>query len=100
MTTISLSEIPAGITTLEQLAAYSLMGLARCNPTLRVLEIPGSSVPAVEITATKIDDGTSRIITRSSLALKSDWQENATLPLFLQVDELSNTPLPAGFIQA
>ena len=58
MTAINTSEIPAVVDSAEELVAYAAMLLARVNPDLRILEVPGGSQKAIEMTIISADEGT------------------------------------------
>lgn len=101
MTAINTStQLPTAIDTVEKLAAYSVLALARVNPTLRVLELPGESQFAIEATIIPADDGTDRLIARMSIELDPSWSSDTANPIYLLAKELSNTVLPSGFIQS
>ena len=99
MSTIDKSLIPDGVNTVERLAAYAFSILLRNNPTLKVLEAENDSKFAVEAQVFKAADGTNRVAYRGSLPLETDWNSDITLPFYQKVQELSNTALPADFIQ-
>ena len=99
MTAIDISQIPVGINTVESLAAYALSVLLRNNPTLKVLEAENDSKFVVESQVFKAADGTQRVVYRGSFPLASDWNTDTALPFYQKVEELSNTAVPADYLQ-
>ena len=100
MTAFVKTELPDAINTLERLAAYSLMALARCNPELKIIETAGLTQKAVDPTIFAADDGTIRYIGRISLELDTDYVTDTTQPLYMKVQELSVVALPVAYKQA
>lgn len=98
MTAVSLTtDIPTNINTLEKLAAWVGLALARCNPSQRILEIPNSDAPrAAEATLIKADDGSYRLVVRLSIPIFDNYSEQ-TQKFWFNADEISNTALPAAF---
>ena len=92
MTAINTSEIPAVVDSAEELVAYAAMLLARVNPDLRILEVPGGSQKAIEMTIISADEVTTRLIGRFSIALNPEYATDTSVPLYAQARELSNTP--------
>lgn len=97
MTDLTPSEIPDVIDTAEELTAYALMLLARVNPDLRILEVQGESTQAVQLSVTKADDGSDRLIGRVSIALNPEYATDTSVPLYAQAKELSNVAAPSAF---
>lgn len=98
MTAIALTtDIPTNINTLEKLAAWVGLALARCNPSQRILEIPNSDAPrAAEATLIKADDGSHRLVVRLSIPIADNYSE-VTQKFWFNATEVSNTALPAAF---
>ena len=101
MTAIDIStDIPAQINTLERLAMWSIMALRRVNPTLSVIEVADQSPEKVAQTAlAQTDDGNIRFVGRVSLEMDPIYAEDNSTKLWTKALELSNTQLPAAFIQ-
>jgi len=100
MSAISLATLSQNlnIATVEQLHVYTGMLLNRMNPNLRVLETQQDSLFAAEFNIFTISDGTQRVITRTSLALDPTYNSDKTKKLWMFVNELTNTAIPAGFL--
>lgn len=95
------TDIPSSITTVEQLAAWSLRILASVSPNLLISEVTGAS-PELVITSnpfpvlTDPNDYHTRLIQRASFRLSSDWDSKK---LWLAVGEISTAAIPAYFKQ-
>lgn len=98
MTSLNIAtDIPSQINTLEKLAAWVGLALARCNPTVQILEDPNAAAQrTAQIVLIKADDGSNRLIVRVSLPVVDDhasngfkWWQNPT--------EISTTALPTAF---
>lgn len=98
MTAIAIgTDIPSNIKTLEQLGAWVGLGLARCNPSLKILENPDAAPErAAQAVLIKADDGSYRLVIRLSLKVADNYAE-ATQKFWFNAEELSNTALPAAF---
>ena len=97
MTTFIKDDIPAQITTLEQLHAWTGLALEEINPDLQVVEGSGA---AVSVSDTGIFDvpqtKTTRLISRTSLELNKAFTYSGK-KLWEEIKELSSTALPTGF---
>lgn len=92
------TDLPANINTLERLHVWSGLALARLNPVLQVLEVPGFSAERVaQSTLIKADDGTNRIVIRTSIAIDGDYATDTTTKFWMKAIDLSNTTLPNSF---
>lgn len=98
MTTLVISsDIPTNINTLEKLAAWVGLALARTNPSLKILESPDASPQrAAEAVLLKADDNSYRLIVRVSIPIADAYAENTT-KFWTNATELSNTALPAAY---
>jgi hypothetical protein len=98
MTTITAASIPSSASsTLERLACWALLALARVNPDLDVLEPEDSSTRAVQASLIIDDTGAPRLVGRISLQLNSDYATDSTSKLWAKTLEFSQTALPTGF---
>lgn len=98
MTAIATSQIPTSVNSVEKLAAYAALLLSRMNPDLRALEVAGTSQKAVEVTVFPSDEGKYRLAVRLSLELEPDFATDISKAFYLKIKDLSNTPIPAGFV--
>ena len=95
------SDIPSSITTLEQLAAWSLLALQSINNEVLIQESAGAA-PELIVSANPFRiladpaDYHERLLTRLSLRLQEDWY---TKKLWLAAEEISTDTLPAVFRQ-
>lgn len=97
MTSFANTDIPSNINTLEKLAAWVGLALARCNPTLKILEDPDVRPQrAAEVVLIKADDNSFRMIVRLSLPVADDYATNK-LAQWENTREFSNTALPTAF---
>ncbi|MGL4640372.1 MAG: hypothetical protein ACRCVX_11690 [Shewanella sp.] len=98
MTALTIStDIPTNINTLEKLAAWLGLALARVNPTLKILESPDAEPQRVgQCALIKADDGSTRLIVRLSIPISEDYATN-TVKFWQTAAELSNTALPTAF---
>lgn len=97
MTGFATSNLPTNVNTVEKLAAWTGLVLARINPTLAVLESDTNGPQKVaQVAFFQASDGSMRLTIRLSVPIdpayasftKKFW-ENAT--------DLSNTAIPAGY---
>lgn len=98
MTAINLAtDIPSNINTLEKLAAWVGLALARVNPTTRLLEDPNAYPQRIaEAVMVRADDNSLRLVTRVSIPIADGYAENAA-KFWTNANEISNTVLPAAF---
>lgn len=98
MTAINLStDIPTNINTLEKLAAWVGLALARCNPSLKILEDPNAPAQrAAQVVLIKADDGSNRLVVRLSVPIADGYSESA-LKFWFNALPISDTALPAAF---
>jgi hypothetical protein len=98
MSAIILNQIPTQINTVERLAAYSNLLLARLNPTRAVLEILGEpEVRAAFAGIGQDSNGNQRLICRCSLQIDPNYS-SSTSPLWLLAQELSNVAIPPQYL--
>jgi hypothetical protein len=98
MTALTQAQIPASAySSLERLACWTMLALARVNPDLDILEEAGKSTRAVQVGISFDDTGVPRLIGRLSIALNADYASDATSKLWAKGLELSTTTLPTGF---
>lgn len=91
------TDIPSSVNTIEKLAAWAVLALARCNPDAKILEIPGQ--PSVEValaTLLKASDGSIRYVVRASLPVNPAYGETAA-KFWNNITDVSTTALPAAF---
>ena len=91
------TDIPTNINTLEKLAAWVGLALARCNPSLKILEGANDSPQrAAQAVLIKADDGSYRLVVRLSIQVADAYAES-TQKFWFNAQELSGTALPAAF---
>lgn len=91
------TDIPSSVNTVEKLACWAVMALARCNPDAKILEIPGQ--PSVEValaTLLRASDGSTRYVVRASLPVQPGYGETAA-KWWNNINEFSTTALPAAY---
>ncbi|MGL4617914.1 MAG: glucose-6-phosphate dehydrogenase [Chroococcidiopsis sp.] len=99
MTVITAADIPSSATTsLEKLAAWVGLALARCNPTARLLEDPNTFPQRIcETVMVRADDNSLRLVVRVSIPIADGYAENAA-KFWNNANEISNSAvLPAAF---
>lgn len=98
MTAIVPADIPTSATaTLEKLAAWVGLALARCNPTARLLEDPNAFPQRIaECVMVKADDNSLRLVIRISLPVADGYAENPA-KFWNNINEIANVALPAAF---
>ena len=98
MTAINLAtDIPSGITTLEQLCAWSLLCLSNINPQLKVIEGTGYETRAAQAGIFYVDaDNKHRLLGRCSLQVQGAYLAGGQ-KTWKFVNELSGTAIPAEF---
>lgn len=98
MTAINIAtDIPTNINTLEKLAAWVGLALARCNPSLKILEYPNTEPQrAAEAVLIKADDNSYRLVVRLSLPIVDSYSESTT-KFWFNTTEFSNVALPSAY---
>ena len=97
MTAIAIADIPSNINTLEKLGAWVGLGLARCNPSLKILEEPNATPQrAAQAVLIRADDGSFRLVIRLSIKVADNYAES-TQKFWFNAEPLSDTALPAAF---
>lgn len=98
MTALNIAtDIPTNINTLEKLAAWVGLALARCNPSLKILESPDQFPQrAAEAVLIKADDNTHRLIVRLVLPMADDYA-SSTKKSWEDINTFSDVALPAAF---
>lgn len=91
------TDLPSNINTTEKLAAWVGLALARCNPTLKILENPQLAAERVaQVFLIRADDGSNRLIVRLSLPVIDGYAEDPK-KFWEKINALSDTALPAAF---
>lgn len=90
------SQIPATITTVEALHAWTGMLLHRYFPTLKSLESPNFSDFVCQISQFQDEDGQIRMVVRINLKLTADYGSNG-LKLWQSVEEFGEANIPAAY---
>lgn len=99
MTTLDLNQIPQDINTVERLAAWACTLLHVTNPTKAVIENAGENPEQVaQFFSLRADDGSLRFIYRLSLPVDPAVFADAQNPSWISTQDLSNTDIPAGFL--
>ncbi len=99
MTLLDLSRIPSQIDTLEKLAVWAGTALAIANPTRAIIEAAGENPePVAQFFLLRADDDQLRLILRQSIALDPDFVADDENPIWLHGKSLSDTELPAKFL--
>jgi len=98
MTAIAPADIPtSATTTLEKLAAWVGLALARCNPTARLLEDPNTFPQRIcEAVMVRADDNSLRLVIRVSLPIADGYAENPA-KFWNNINEIANVALPAAY---
>lgn len=98
MTAINIAtDIPSQIDTLEKLAAWTGLALARVNPTVKILENPDAEPQrAANVALIKADDGSIRMVVRLSLPVADGYAEN-NVKFWQNATKISDTALPTAF---
>lgn len=100
MTTLTKTQIPDSINTVERLLLWASFILQKNNPTKAIVEQPNTDpVNVATLTVFRADDQSMRILSRIDLEIESNYAESL-LPLWLSAKELSNTSIPADYLQA
>lgn len=97
MTAFNKDQIPTNINTLERLALWTGLALARINPTLAALEAENASPEKVaQVLFFRAADNNLRCIVRLSIVVDPTYDVQ-TRKFWENAQELSNVTLPAGF---
>lgn len=98
MTAINLAtDIPSGITTLEQLTAWCLLTLSNINPQMKVIEGTGYETRAAQAGIFYVDaDNKHRFLGRCSLHVQPAHLAGGQ-KMWKYMNELSGTAIPAEF---
>ena len=98
MSAFSPANLPAGIDTLEKLAAWVLGALYQLHKNSRYQESDASPlIPIITAQDGLAADGTERIIFRVSLPLNQFWRES-TLKIFFEVEDIATTAIPSQYL--
>lgn len=95
--TISTTDIPSNINTLERLVAWGAYTLAFVNPTLAVLETPDRVEKVAQAAIFQAADDTYRLLVRACLPVNSNFMNDRSIKLWQHTNEISNTAIPANF---
>jgi hypothetical protein len=94
----SSTDLPSGINSLERLAAWTGLTLARINPTAKILEVPYADPERIcQAFLVKADDGSNRLVLRLSIPLSDDYAVNTSQKLWMNALDISNTVIPSAF---
>lgn len=102
MTAFVVSDIPAGIDTLEELVAWGQMTLYNLNSGAMYKEAEGSSIdsglaPLIDFSIISTADGSQRAICRTSLELNPSWTSDNSMPLWNFIEPMSTAVIPAAY---
>lgn len=87
------------ITTVEQLHVYTGFLLNRLTPSLKFNEVANeAAIPVALFNIFTMPDGTQRIITRTSIAIKPEFLSDRSKKLWMFADELDTSTIPVGFL--
>jgi len=99
MTAFTTANIPSSVTTLEELAAWSISALSEINPSVTVQTSAGSVERAVQAQTFEFRNqltNPERLILVAYLPLTANWR-SAGKYWGNGIAELSTTALPAGY---
>lgn len=99
MTAFTPTNIPSSVTTLEELAAWSISALAEINPLVTIQTTAGSVERAVQAQTFEFRNQATnpeRLILVAYLPLTANWRSNGKY-WGNGLGELSTTALPAGY---
>ena len=91
------TQLPAGFTTLEQLAVYAALVMGAVNPDLEYLLDDTTTEKVADLATVTAADGTIRLIGRISVPLDPEYSTNG-LTLWANAQEVSNVTIPARFL--
>lgn len=98
MSTIVLAnDVPSNIDTLERHLAWAGQALAFVNPSLGVLETAERAEKVAQVAIFQAADNTYRMLIRACLPVSTEYMVDRTKKIWMHVDEVSNTAVPAGF---
>lgn len=97
MTAFVATDIPSNIDTLEKLQVWLGYALARCNPTIKMLESPQDDpVRVCEVVTIRDDLGVYRAVVRVAVPLADNYAE-ATTKIWESALKIDDVPLPSAF---
>lgn len=99
MTPITRTSIPSNIDTLEELATWAILGLAKTNPDRTVLVNNQRTDRAAEHSIFIGGDNEVYFSGRVVLKLASDYSYDTSVRFWEKVQAISNTALPQGLTQ-
>jgi len=100
MTALDKTQIPNDINTLERLAAWASLTLGFINPTKAIVENAGENPELVAVTfLLRADDGSERLVTRTSFPLDASWRSQTSEPFWNNVTDLANVDIPEAYTQ-
>lgn len=91
------TDIPSAINSVERLAAWVGLLLARINPTKAVLEDENDQIFTCIATIITAADGSNRLVLRLSIQLDPNYTSDRDKKLWMFAEDLSNTDIPVGF---
>lgn len=97
MTTLSTTQIPSNINTVEKLLLWGALLLQKNNPTLAVVETANTNPEKVaQVAMIRADDDTIRAILRLSIPIDPNYASN-TAKFWENALELANIAIPTSF---
>ncbi len=93
------TDLPSSVNTVEKVQVWAATVLQHLHPELTVIEAPGQNQLAVTAQPYWIsvsDPPTWRYVSRTSIALSSNWQRGAS-KLWTHAQDLSNQAIPSEF---
>ena len=99
MTAFAPANIPSSVTTLEELAAWSISALAEINPSATIQTSAGSIERTVQAQTFEFRNQATnpeRLILVAYLPLSANWRSSGKY-WGNGISELSSSPLPAGY---
>jgi len=86
------------LNTVERMAAWSGLALARANPNLKVLELENFTQRAAQATVIQSEGEGVRLVIRINLPLNPNYATENPGKLWLNAQELSVIAIPTGFL--
>lgn len=99
MVAFTTTDLPSSINSVEKLTVWATTVLQHLHPSLTVIEAPNQSQLAATAQPYFIsisDPPVWRYVSRSSIALNSNWQRGAT-KIWTHAQDLSNQAIPTEF---
>lgn len=97
MTAFTPTDIPSNVDTLEKLQVWLGYGLARCNPTAKMLESPQDDpVRICEVVTIRDDAGIYRAVVRVAVPMADNYAES-TAKIWESALKIDDVALPSAF---